>query len=122
LLETSKAVYGRRGAGVLPLESEVVMTGDAAEVAPNVYKVLFENDRVRLLEAHLKPGDSSALHSHPDYLVYNLDDGKVRFGGPSGEGEEVELKAGEVMWRDAEEHTAEGVGASDVRALLFELK
>jgi quercetin dioxygenase-like cupin family protein len=98
------------------------MAGDAATVAPNVYTVLFENERVRLLEAHLKPGDSSALHSHPDYLVYNLDDGRVKFSGPSGEGEEVELKAGEVMWRDAEEHTAEGVGASGVRALLFELK
>jgi quercetin dioxygenase-like cupin family protein len=98
------------------------MANDAATVAPNVYTVLFENERVRLLEARLKPGDKSALHSHPDYLVYNLDDGKVRFSGPSGEGEEVELNAGGVMWRDAEEHSAEGVGSTDVRALLFELK
>jgi quercetin dioxygenase-like cupin family protein len=98
------------------------MAEDAARVAPNVYTVLFENERVRLLEARLKPGDSSALHSHPDYLVYNLEDGRVKFGGPSGEGEEVELKAGEVMWRDAEEHTAEGVGSTDVHALLFEVK
>ena len=98
------------------------MAGDAATVAPNVYKVLFENDRVRLLEARLKPGDSSALHSHPDYLVYNLEDGRVKFAGPSGEGQEVALKAGDVMWRDAEEHTAEGIGSTDVHALLFELK
>jgi hypothetical protein len=98
------------------------MAQDAAAVAPNVYTVLFENDRVRLLEARLRSGDSSALHSHPDYLIYNLEDGKVRFGGPSGEGQDVELKAGGVMWRDAEEHTAEGIGSGDVRALLFELK
>jgi hypothetical protein len=59
----------------------------------------------------------------PDgYLVYNLDDGRVRFSGPSGEGEAVELQAGGVMWRDAKEHSAEGVGATEVRALLFELK
>ena len=98
------------------------MAEDAAKVAPNIYTVLFENERVRLLEARLKPGDSSALHSHPDYLVYNLEDGRVKFGGASGEGEEVELKAGDVMWREAEEHTAEGVGSTDVHALLFELK
>jgi quercetin dioxygenase-like cupin family protein len=98
------------------------MAEDAATVAPNVYTVLFENERVRLLEARLKPGDSSALHSHPDYLVYNLEDGRVKFSGPSGEGEEVELKAGDVMWREAEEHSAEGVGSTDVHALLFELK
>jgi len=40
---------------------------DPAEVAPNVYGVLFENDRVRLLEVRLRPGDGSARHSHPDY-------------------------------------------------------
>jgi quercetin dioxygenase-like cupin family protein len=98
------------------------MAGDAAQVAPNVYRVLFENDRVRLLEARLSPGDSSALHSHPDYLVYNLDDGHVKFGSGTGESEDVKLRAGEVMWRDGEEHTAENLGSSDVHALLFELK
>jgi quercetin dioxygenase-like cupin family protein len=98
------------------------MAEDAAKVAPNVYTVLFENERAPLLEARLQPGDSSALHTHPDYLVYNLDDGRVRFSGPSGEAEEVELKAGGVMWRDAEEHSAEGVGPTEVHALLFELK
>jgi len=44
------------------------MAKEAAQVAPHVYKVLFENDRVRLLEVRMKPGDESAQHSHPDYL------------------------------------------------------
>jgi quercetin dioxygenase-like cupin family protein len=95
---------------------------DAVQAAPNMYRVLFENDRVRLLEARLAPGDSSALHSHPDYLIYNLDDGHVKFGSATGETQEIEVSAGEVMWRDAEEHTAENMGSSDVHALLFELK
>jgi quercetin dioxygenase-like cupin family protein len=98
------------------------MAEDAVQAAGNVYRVLFENDRVRLLEARMSPGDSSSLHSHPDYLVYGLDDGEVRFGSSSGETQDVPMVAGEVMWREAEEHTAENVGASDVRALLFELK
>ena len=98
------------------------MAEDAVKVAPNVYSVLFENDRVRLLEARITKGDGSELHSHPDYLVYNLSDGKVRFNSPSGESEEVELSAGEVMWRDAEDHSTDNVGGSEVRALLFELK
>ena len=33
------------------------MAKDAAEAAPNVYTVLFENERVRLLEARVKPGE-----------------------------------------------------------------
>ena len=48
------------------------MVKDAAEAAPNVYTVVFENERVRLLEARVKPGDSSAMHAHPNYLVYGL--------------------------------------------------
>src|ERR671936_1624819 len=95
------------------LSEEVVMAADPVEVASNVYTTLFENDRVRLLEARIAPGDSSAMHGHPDYLVYNLAEAKVRFSSPSGETEEVELPAGVAMWRDAEEHTAENVGATE---------
>jgi quercetin dioxygenase-like cupin family protein len=98
------------------------MAADPVQVASNVYTTLFENDRVRLLEARLAPGDSSVMHGHPDYVVYNLADGKVRFSSPSGEVEEVELPAGATMWRDAEEHAAENVGTSELRSLLFELK
>ena len=98
------------------------MAQDPVQVAPNVYSVAFENDRVRLLKARTKPGESSAMHSHPDYLVYGLGDGTVKFTSPSGETAEVEIKAGDVMWREAEEHSAENVGTTDVHVLLFELK
>ena len=67
------------------------MAADPVQVASNVYTTLFENDRVRLLEARISPGDGSVMHGHPDYVVYNLADGKVRFSSPSGEVEEVEL-------------------------------
>jgi quercetin dioxygenase-like cupin family protein len=97
------------------------MARDAVEVAPNVYKVLFENDRVRLLEARVKPGDSSAMHSHPDYLVYTLGGGTVTFTSGS-ESVDVELTTGQAMWREAEEHAAKNPGTGDLVALLFELK
>jgi beta-alanine degradation protein BauB len=98
------------------------MAADPVEVASNVYTTMFENERVRLLEARLAPGDSSAIHGHPDYVVYNLAKGKVRFSSPSGDAEEVELPAGAAMWRDAEQHSTENVGTTEVRSLLFELK
>src|SRR2546425_11938235 len=75
------------------------MAADPVEVASNVYTTLFENERVRLLEVRLATGDSSAMHGHPDYVVYNLDEGKVRFSSPTGETEEVELPAGAAVWR-----------------------
>ncbi len=98
------------------------MTKDAAQAAPNVYTVLFENERVRLLEARVRPGESSAMHAHPNYLIYGLGDGKVTFTTASGVSADVELKSGQTMWREAEEHSAKNLGSTDVVALLFELK
>ena len=98
------------------------MAEDAAKVAPHVYKVLFENERARVLEASMEPGDSSEMHSHPDYLVYMLADGKVKFTTPSGETAEVELTAGMSMWREAEEHSTENVGPTAIHGLFFEPK
>lgn len=98
------------------------MAEDAAKVAPHVYKVLFENDRVRMLEVKMQPGDSSDMHSHPDYAFYLLAGGEVRFTSPSGETAELELPEGATMWREAEEHATENVGGTAIHALFFEPK
>ena len=98
------------------------MTKDAASVAPHVYEVVFENDRVRLLEVRMEAGAESALHSHPDYLVYALSGGKVLLSGANGEGAEVEIAAGDVMWREGEEHAARNIGTDELHALFVELK
>jgi beta-alanine degradation protein BauB len=88
-----------------------------------VYKILFEDARVRVLEVTMRPGDRSELRSHPDNFLYLLGDGgKARFTLTSGETAELELPTGASMWRDAEEHAAENVGDTAVRALVFEPK
>ena len=81
-----------------------------------------ENEWVRLLEVRLKRSDSSAMHSHPAYVIYGLEGGRVKFNSPSGETAEIELKAGDVMWREAEEHAVDNIGSMEAHALLFELK
>ena len=98
------------------------MSQDPVQVAPTIYKVLFENERVRLLEVRMRTGDRSAMHSHPDYLVYALSGGTVRMTSPSGEGGEIEVNDGDVMWREAEAHSVENVGETELRALFVELK
>ena len=98
------------------------MAQPAADVAPHVYKVVFENDRLRLLEVGMSPGVESALHSHPDYLVYALSGGTVKLSDASGQSADVEIKAGDTMWREAEEHSARNIGSTEMRALFIELK
>ena len=98
------------------------MAEDAAKVAPHVYKVMFENEQARVLEVTMEPGDRSEMHSHPDYFVYFLSDGKGKFTTPSGDADEIEWSAGTSMWREAEEHSVENVGGSAIRAIFFEPK
>lgn len=98
------------------------MTQDAVKIAPHVYKVLAENDRVRVLEARLKPGAKTDLHSHPANVAVAITPGKFRFAGPDGQTIEAELKVGEAMVFEATEHTTENIGPGEAVAVLVELK
>ena len=42
---------------------------DPVKVAPGIYKVILENDHVRVLEVTLKPGEKVPMHSHPASVV-----------------------------------------------------
>ncbi len=98
------------------------MTGDAITVAPHVYKVMLENDRVRVLEARAKPGDKTELHSHPAQVAIAITDGQFRFTSPDGQTMEAELKAGQAMYLPPVEHTAEIMGTTEAHMVLVELK
>ena len=98
------------------------MAEDAVKVAPHAYKVLFENERVRLLEVKLEPGGRTEMHSHPDTLIYAFSAGKVNLTAPSGEVTELDVPTGETIWMEATEHAADHVGGNAIHALLIEPK
>ncbi len=108
--------------GFLCLATSTALAQDAVKVAPNNYKVLLENDRVRVLEYHSKPGVKVGMHSHPDYIVYNFVGGKTKFTSPDGKTEERQGQAGTATWRAAETHASESLGPGEARALIIELK
>ena len=95
---------------------------DPAKLAPDLYKVTLDNDRVRVLDIHMKPGQTSPMHSHPAYLIYCVTPGKIRFTMPDGKTADVDFKAGETMWRDAETHEPQNIGDTEVHVLNIELK
>ena len=106
---------------VLVFATKPAVAQDPAKVASNVYKMLLENDRVRVLEVRAKPGEKIPMHSHPPYVVYSLSSAKVKFVTPDTT-MIVELKAGEVSWREAEKHAPENIGTTEVHVLVIELK
>ena len=81
-----------------------------------------ENSRVRVLEATLKPGAKEAIHSHPAYVIYVIEGGKVRTHGADGTVTEAEFRSGDVIYRDPVTHWAENIGTTLVRLELVELK
>ena len=95
---------------------------DPVKVGPDIYKLTFENERVRVLEVTFAPGAKIGMHSHPDHVGYTLKPGKVRITPQGGKPQEVELKAGDPLWIQAETHSAENLGTSEVKLVIVELK
>jgi quercetin dioxygenase-like cupin family protein len=98
------------------------MSGDPVKVASNVYHTVFENDRIRLLEANLRKGQKAAMHRHPRHLVYVLESGRERFTTSDGKTEEAQMNAGDTVWVEEQWHSSENIGNTDVRALIIELR
>ena len=69
---------------------------DPLKTSPQYYKVLLENDQVRVLEYRLKAGEKEPVHSHP--------------------------ATGETIWRDPTTHAVENVGDTEAHAITIDLK
>src|SRR4051794_41822259 len=75
---------------------------DPTSTDPDKYKVIFENERVRVLEYTDEPGQVTSPHEHPDSVMYTLSSFDRRLVGESGESRDVSLEAGEGRWRYAQ--------------------
>jgi hypothetical protein len=97
------------------------MSLDPAETNPDHYKVVFENDRVRVLEYTDAPGDRTTPHAHPDSVMYTLSSFRRRLS--SGDMQrDVELPAGMTGWLPAQQHSGENIGDTNTHVLFVELK
>jgi hypothetical protein len=94
---------------------------DPVESNPDLYHVVFENERVRVLEYLDRPGESTTPHSHPDSVMVTLSSFRRRLS--SGDREvEVEIPAFQARWLDAQEHSGANIGDTDTHTIFVELK
>ena len=87
----------------------------------SLYRVLFENERVRVLEYHDQPGDSTTPHGHPDSVMVTLSSFRRRLSS-GGKEVEVEIPAFEARWLDAQEHAGTNIGDTETHTIFVELK
>lgn len=103
------------------------MSGSTS-ISPNVgTKLLFENERVRVWDLRLEPGQSTGLHRHgTDYFYAVIGDGALqRRDGDRTKHPPTEMPDGTVRFRalDGEDvHEAINVGATPWRNIVVELK
>jgi len=86
-----------------------------------LYRVLFENERVRVLEYLDQPGDQTQPHSHPDSVMVTLSSFRRRLRSATNE-VEVELPAFQARWLDAQEHSGTNIGLTPTHSIFVELK
>lgn len=95
---------------------------DAMRISRNAPGILVENERVRVLRAHIPAGDKAPMHSHPDHVVYVIKGGRAQLTYPSGKVDVMDLETGEAVFMDAQSHEIVNLGDSDLDMVVFELK
>jgi len=96
---------------------------DVLKIQNNGYKLLMENEKVRVMEIRLEPGQKSPMHNHPDnHVVYVNSDARFKLSFPDGKSSEFELKAGQTLWLEAGPHETENVGNTRGHNIVIELK
>jgi oxalate decarboxylase/phosphoglucose isomerase-like protein (cupin superfamily) len=116
------------GLVVLGLSFSAVYAQDAKpsyESAPENYKVIFQDQNYRVIEASWKPGATDKPHTHPvPSVIYFVTDCKLNLHNPDGKIVEANVKAGKAAPVPivTNYHTAENVGAAECRSVVVEHK
>lgn len=97
------------------------MAADPVCTDPDKYQVIFENDRVRVLEYRDLPGGKTLPHQHPDSVMYTLSAFQRRLHARQGT-RDVVMEPGHAHWLPAQTHSGENTGTTPTHVLFVELK
>ena len=97
------------------------MDDDQTLTDPGAYRVVFENERVRVLEYTDEPGYRTKPHRHPDSVMITVSSFARRLYG-GGREVDVQLTAGTARWVGAQEHAGENIGSTPTHSFFVELK
>jgi quercetin dioxygenase-like cupin family protein len=103
---------------------------DALVAAPDHHEILLENERVRVLDSRVRPGDSTPVHTHrwpavlyilgeSDFVRFNSD-GEVIFESRNSYSTS---NVGKAIWSPPlTPHFVRNVGDSEIRVISIEIK
>jgi hypothetical protein len=120
LLASAAVIFAT--AGVLMVR---VRAAAAKAQPPETSKILFENERTRVIEYRTNGGKNVCglgMHSHPPHVYIMLTDAELKVVGPDGKETTEKAKAGEAGWEPTVTHRAENITGKDVAVYLVEFK
>ena len=97
---------------------------DAVTADPRGFRVVVDNESVRVLEYKSRPGlgvCGQGLHYHPAHVTVSLTGAKLK-KSENGKVSLVDIPPGHVFYAPAETHSAEIIGGSGTRTYIVELK
>ncbi|MDW5443874.1 hypothetical protein [Polaromonas sp. SM01] len=95
---------------------------DATQTDGDKYKIILENDCVRVLDYRDSPGEKTHQHKHPPFVLYALSSFRRTLTLPDGKVLRREFKEGDVMWSEEQTHIGENIGQTPTHVLIVELK
>lgn len=98
---------------------------DAVTADPRSFRVVLENERVRVLEYKSGPGlgvCGQGMHYHPDRVTVSLTGAKIKVRDAQGRAVVREIPQGHVFFSRAETHSTEEIGGAGTRTYIIELK
>jgi quercetin dioxygenase-like cupin family protein len=96
---------------------------DGLKVSAHNFKLLLENEYVRMLEYSLKPGEKDTAHTHPPKSSYVVSGGKIKVYLENGKTLIFDEKAGTADSGDyVGKHYVENIGNTTVTIVLTEIK
>ena len=111
-------------AGAILLGAAPALADDAPRsyvASPDVYRVIAESPKIKMVVATWKPGQRDNWHSHPATGVYFLTDCAARVYNPDGKFADVTPKAGgAVVQAPIPSHSFENRGSGECKMLIVE--
>lgn len=95
---------------------------DPVKLDPKHYKVVLDNDQVRVLRVKYGQHEKSVMHEHPASVAVFLTAAHGKFTMPDGTSQDINSKAHEAIWTDAGKHLPENVGDAPFEVVVIELK
>ncbi len=96
---------------------------DVLIASPDKYKLLLENEHVRVIEYSLRPGEKDNPHTHPAKTSYVISGGTFRVYPENEEPFDYVEVQGMTEWSDkTSKHYVENIGNTTITILLTEIK